>query len=220
MSVGPNFGAAELPGALVTSAYLRFHGLVRLFLGLITAVALSVIRWIEWVGYRGRFAALRVTIGRRVVIENRQRSELTIGPDSVVGLGTLLILESRGAMRAELRIGRHTAINEYNNIRAAGAPIHIGNYCQIAQFCTLVSSNHSTETTQPMGEAGWDASKLGIYIEDDVWIGANSVVLPGVRIGRGSVIGAGSVVTKEVPPFSVYAGNPAKLIRRRTVYSE
>ncbi|TMW65251.1 hypothetical protein Poli38472_009418 [Pythium oligandrum] len=52
-----------------------------------------------------------------------------------------------------------------------------------------------------------------ITIEEDVWIGGNSIILPGVRIGRGSVIGAGSVVTKDVPPMTVYAGNPAKFIK-------
>jgi len=55
----------------------------------------------------------------------------------------------------------------------------------------------------------------GIKIEDDVWIGSNSTVLDGVTIGRGSVIGAGSVVTQDIPPFSVALGVPAKLIKER-----
>jgi acetyltransferase-like isoleucine patch superfamily enzyme len=175
----------------------------------------AVVRWGEWARSRARWGAQGVTIGRRVLIDNRGGDELTIGPGSVVGLGTMLILESRGAMRAELRIGSGTAINEYNNLRAAGAPIHIGSHCQIAQFCTLVSSNHTVDTPERMIEAAWDPRKTGIYIEDDVWIGANSVVLPGVRIGEGAVVGAGSVVTRDVPPYCIYAGNPARLIRRR-----
>jgi acetyltransferase-like isoleucine patch superfamily enzyme len=71
-----------------------------------------------------------------------------------------------------------------------------------------------------MIDAPWNGSRTSIDIEDDVWIGANSVILPGVRIGRGSVIGAGSVVTKSVPPHAIYAGNPAKLIRYRTLYPQ
>lgn len=53
-----------------------------------------------------------------------------------------------------------------------------------------------------------------ITIEDDCWIGGSSILLPGVQIGRGSTVGAGSVVTKDVPPFSVVVGNPARFLRR------
>ena len=54
-----------------------------------------------------------------------------------------------------------------------------------------------------------------IVIEDDVWIGARVIILKGVTIGKGSIIGAGSVVTKDVEPYSIVGGNPAKLIRKR-----
>jgi maltose O-acetyltransferase len=54
-----------------------------------------------------------------------------------------------------------------------------------------------------------------IVIEDDVWVGANSTILPGVKVGRGSVIGAGSVVNRDIPEYSFAAGVPAKVIRRR-----
>ena len=58
-------------------------------------------------------------------------------------------------------------------------------------------------------------SKGEIVIEDDVWIGSNSVILSGVKIGRGAVIGAGSIVTKNVPKYAIVAGNPAKVIKMR-----
>uniref|UniRef100_UPI00313FFBA6 DapH/DapD/GlmU-related protein n=1 Tax=uncultured Nitrospira sp. TaxID=157176 RepID=UPI00313FFBA6 len=54
-----------------------------------------------------------------------------------------------------------------------------------------------------------------IVIEDDVWIGANAIILKGVRIGKGTIVGAGAVVTKEVPPYSVVVGNPARVVRTR-----
>lgn len=54
-----------------------------------------------------------------------------------------------------------------------------------------------------------------VVIEDDVWLGARAIILPGIRIGRGSIIGAGAVVTKDVPPFAICAGNPARIIRYR-----
>lgn len=58
-------------------------------------------------------------------------------------------------------------------------------------------------------------TKGEIVIEEDVWIGSNSVILSGVKIGRGSVIGAGSIVTKDIPRYSVVAGNPAKIVKMR-----
>jgi acetyltransferase-like isoleucine patch superfamily enzyme len=58
-----------------------------------------------------------------------------------------------------------------------------------------------------------DLGQKEVIIEDDVWIGLNSIILPGVKIGKGSIIGAGSIVTKDIPPFSVAIGNPAKVIK-------
>jgi acetyltransferase-like isoleucine patch superfamily enzyme len=70
-----------------------------------------------------------------------------------------------------------------------------------------------------MIDAAWETSKTSVEIEEDVWIGANCVILPGVTIGRGAVIGAGSVVTKSVPAYSIYVGNPAKLMRMRNMHA-
>ena len=61
----------------------------------------------------------------------------------------------------------------------------------------------------------WDREKVGIVIEDDVWIGANCVILPGVHIGYGAVVAAGSVVTRNVPSYALVAGVPAKVIKYR-----
>ena len=66
-----------------------------------------------------------------------------------------------------------------------------------------------------MGENYEALSKGSIIVEDDVWIGARTVILSGVRIGQGAIIAAGSVVTKDVEPYSIVAGNPAKLIKYR-----
>lgn len=168
---------------------------------------------------RSSLIAMGAKIAPSVIIEQGQGCQIRSGVGSSIGRGTLLIANSDGGLSGKLIIGKHSAINEFNNIRAAGGEIIIGDYCQIAQFCTLVASNHSIETEEYMIHAPWDTSKTSITIEDDVWIGANSLILPGVRIGRGAVVGAGSVVTKDIPPYAIYAGNPARLLRVRIIHA-
>lgn len=93
-------------------------------------------------------------------------------------------------------------------------PLEIGNNCAFAAHCTFAAVGHGYEQTDvPMVQQPPTAKK--IIVEDDVWFGANCVVVGGVRIGQGSIIGAGAVVTKDVEPYSVMGGVPAKLIRKR-----
>jgi maltose O-acetyltransferase len=94
-------------------------------------------------------------------------------------------------------------------------PVHIGRDVMMGPRCTLIAGNHNFASTElPMNRQGL-APEQPIVIEDDVWLGAAVVVVPGVRIGRGSVIGAGSVVAKDVPPWSIAVGNPARVVRSR-----
>lgn len=101
--------------------------------------------------------------------------------------------------------------------------LKLGNYCSIApQVLFVVCGDHPTNTisTYPyksmLGLQKFEAlSKGDIVVGDDVWIGARSIILSGVTIGRGAIIAAGSVVTKDVKPYSIVGGNPAKLIRMR-----
>jgi acetyltransferase-like isoleucine patch superfamily enzyme len=92
-------------------------------------------------------------------------------------------------------------------------PVSIGNDVIFAQNIVMSGLNHGYEDIHipPRLQA---VTKKQITIEDDVWIGANSVVVAGVTIGKHSVIAAGSVVTKNVPPFSVVAGNPGRVIKQ------
>lgn len=103
------------------------------------------------------------------------------------------------------------------------AKLIIGNYCSIAEGVTfVVSSDHPTNylSTFPFKKRiihnGDDAVTKGdIIIGDDVWIGTNAIILSGVKIGQGAVIAAGSVVTKNVPSYSIVGGVPAKVIKYR-----
>jgi len=95
------------------------------------------------------------------------------------------------------------------------SPISIGNDVMLAQHVMLIGGNHSfTRTDIPISCQG-EGKQGPIIIEDDVWIGARSIVLTGVTIGKGSIVGAGSVVTRNIPPYSIAAGNPARIINKR-----
>lgn len=93
--------------------------------------------------------------------------------------------------------------------------IKIGNYVMIAHNVLIIGGNHAIDRIDiPMILQG-EGKQGDINIEDDVWIGAGAIILTGVSIGKGSVIGAGSVVTKNIPPYSIAAGVPAKVIKKR-----
>lgn len=110
-------------------------------------------------------------------------------------------------------IGEDTYIGPYVCMAGPGL-IRIGRDCMIASHSSLYANNHVfADPNRKFREQG--LSIKGIVIEDDCWLGTGVRVLDGVTIGRGSVIGAGSVVTKDIPPFSVAVGTPAKVIRRR-----
>lgn len=80
----------------------------------------------------------------------------------------------------------------------------------------ILSYNHATRMDgTPFNQQGY-TSRSPVVVEDNVWIGTRAILLPGVRVGKNSVIGAGAVVAKEVPPNSVVAGNPAKIVKQFT----
>lgn len=91
----------------------------------------------------------------------------------------------------------------------------IGNYVQIAPYVWIMNAIHEYESLdKPMYEQkGYKTGR--IIIKDDVWIGLRAIIMPGVTIGTGAVIGAGAVVTKDVPPYAVVGGVPAKVIKYR-----
>jgi acetyltransferase-like isoleucine patch superfamily enzyme len=115
---------------------------------------------------------------------------------------------------ATLQVGDFTYFGELNNIRVSGVT-RIGSKCQISQGVSIIGSNHSAIPGIPIVDQPWRTDKVDVTIEDDVWIGTNATILPGVTIGRGSIVAAGSVVTKSVPPNVIVAGVPARLIGER-----
>ena len=152
---------------------------------------------------------------RAVLLVDRQ-STVEVGAGSRVCIGTVLAAQSDETGPASIRIGRRTYVGEYNNLRADGSEIVIGDGCLISQFVSLISRGHEfRDRSRLIAEQGIPEKK-GIRIGDDVWIGAMVTVLPGISIGTGAVVGSGAVVTRDVPPYAIAIGNPARVVGERS----
>ena len=149
--------------------------------------------------------------GRHSVIHRSVRMDTP--PYRKFSLGDYSVIESFTCINnavGDVIISDHTRVGIHNTIIG---PVNIGSHVNLAQGITITALNHNfADTEKRIDEQG--VSTTPVVIEDDVWIGANAVVLPGVRIGTHSVVAAGAVVTKDVPPHSIVAGIPAKLIKK------
>ena len=131
----------------------------------------------------------RFVLGNHSVVEdfsclNNAMGDLIIGNNSRIGLGNTII-----------------------------GPAQIGNNVNIAQNVTISGLNHNfQDANKTIASQGVSTSQ--VIIEDDVWVGANSVILSGVQIGKHSIVAAGSIVTRSIPTLCVVAGNPAKIIKQ------
>lgn len=137
---------------------------------------------------------------------------IEIGADTyVMHHATLQVYNFRGIPHSGIKIGRRCFIGEYSIIRGQGG-VTIGDRVFLAPSVQIMAVNHVYDDPErPLIEQGITAE--GIVVENDVWIGTGAIILDGVRIGRNSVIGAGAVVTRDVPPHSLAVGVPARVIR-------
>ena len=142
----------------------------------------------------------------------RRRIRLDVFPFKKFAVGDYSIIEDFSLLSnavGDLMIGRKVLIG--CGAKLTG-PITFGNDILLAQNVVMSGLNHDFEdVTKPVVAQGFSVSE--IVVEDGVWIGAGAVITAGVRIGRNAVVGAGSVVTKDVPPFSVAVGNPARVVK-------
>jgi acetyltransferase-like isoleucine patch superfamily enzyme len=114
-----------------------------------------------------------------------------------------------------IEVGHHVFINEGCDLISSSGRIIIGNFVMIGSHTTIIAQNHDISDYKKPMVLNHKYLSENVIIEDDVWIGANVTILPGVKIARGSVVGAGSVVTKNVAPFTIVGGVPAVKIRDR-----
>ena len=149
--------------------------------------------------------------GKHSVIHRSARMDTP--PYRKFSLGDYSVIESFACINnavGDVLIGDYTRIGLHNTIIG---PVRIGSHVNLAQGITVTALNHNfDDTNKRIDEQG--VSTKAVIIEDDVWIGANAVILPGVTIGNHCVVAAGAVVTKDVPPHSLVAGVPAKVIKQ------
>lgn len=158
------------------------------------------------------------SLGENVIFEDGVKvfhpDRISIGNNVYVGHYAIL----KGYYRGEMTIGDHTWIGQGSFLHSAGT-ITIGAAVGIGPNVTILTSVHDEGTLdQPVL---FGPLRFGqVTVEDGCDIGVGAILLPGVRIGEGAIVGAGSVVTKEIPPFSVAAGNPARILRHRKDHGE
>ncbi len=136
-------------------------------------------------------------------------------------VGNNVLIRAKG----EIFIDRGTLINDYSHLSAAeDTSINIGSFCSIADFVCMYTSNHALHRVSSFHSGNGHykdvfsfnkGKNASINIGSDVWLGTKATILSGVTIGHGAVVAAGSVVTKDVPPYAIVGGIPAKVIKYR-----
>ena len=141
----------------------------------------------------------------------------------LIGVNPLILDHFDIRSKSLINIGNNVQINKNVTMDATGSlGIYIGSQVSIGPGCYLRSANHSFSDDVPIQQQGWDCKeisfenkKYSIVIEDDVWIGANAIILSGAHVGRGSVLSAGTLVSSVIPAKSVVGGNPGRVIKKR-----
>ena len=158
----------------------------------------------------------KIRLGTNVVVE--RGAMLSVGKEgkSFIDIGANSYLYSNCIIKASdgwIKMGHDCTVNELTILHGDGG-LEIGNDVRIAAQVRIIAMNHIYDNPKtPIRLQSIRAE--GIKVEDDVWLGIGSTVLDGVTIGKGSVIGAGAVVTKDIPPYSIAVGVPAKVIKKR-----
>jgi acetyltransferase-like isoleucine patch superfamily enzyme/putative methionine-R-sulfoxide reductase with GAF domain len=176
--------------------------------------ALFIQDGVEFIGANNIEIGNRVYLFRGVRINARDNNcRILIGDRVALERG----IDIAGGENCQIEIGEQTFIGPYTCIGGPGN-VTIGKHCLIAAHTGIVANNHIfVDPVQNIRDQG--VTGEGIVIEDDCWLGYGVKVLDGVTIGQGSVIGAGAVVTKDIPPYSVAVGVPARAIASRTTKS-
>lgn len=175
--------------------------------------------------YSGYKSAQFKKCGKNIIIKptvNQIRGAkfISVGDDAFIGMGVqILAIEeyqlTGQKFKPEITIGNNSSIGDFSHITSINR-IVIGNNVLMGKNVLISDNAHGASDFKLMAIAPNYrplVSKGPVVIEDNVWIGEKSSILPGVHIGRCAIIGAGSVVTKDIPAYAVVGGNPAKVIK-------
>ena len=178
------------------------------------------LRWMNPKGYispRAEICHSSFTFGRNIFIDDcvviyLDREGGPVKMADCVSIHRYSIIHT--GFGGSLTIGADTHIQDRCDLEAYLSPIVIGSNVQIAPNCSLLSFDHCFRPGELISKQPLQ-TKGGIVVGDDVWLGSSVIVLDGVKIGRGAVIGAGSVVTHDIPDEAIAVGNPARVIKYR-----
>jgi acetyltransferase-like isoleucine patch superfamily enzyme len=165
------------------------------------------------------FKARCERVGKKFMLRDDQvplvlgNLRILVGDNCVIS-GVVTFAGSKVADDPVLELGDYTHIG-YQTVILVGERVTIGKHCMIANRCFIAGAdNHATDPVKRRTEAEPKSALRPMVIEDDVFVATGSTVCKGVTIGRGSIVSAGSVVTRNVPPYTVVAGNPARVVWR------
>lgn len=143
----------------------------------------------------------------------RRKARLDIIPSKKITLGKKSVIEDYTIINngmGDIFIGDYTHVT--SRVKLVG-PVTLGNYVTIGSGAQITGLTHNyLDVTRPIAKQGVTPNRT--VVEDDVWIGGNSCINQGITIGTHSIIASGSVVTQNVPPYSVVGGNPARILRQ------
>jgi acetyltransferase-like isoleucine patch superfamily enzyme len=162
----------------------------------------------------------KIRLGSHVIVDDgcvldargEANDGITLGDEVMLGRNVVL-----NCKEGDLRLGDRVDVGAYSILQAVGSSgVSVGSNVMMGPYVHLVGGSHYRfdRTDVPLSQQGLDL-RGGVRIEDNVWLGSKVTVLDGVTIGRDAIVGAGAVVTKDIPPFAVAAGNPARVIRVR-----
>lgn len=163
--------------------------------------------------YQNAYRGGNLSCERPVILYNSKFIQLGISVK--IHANSILAVHCNHEKYGNIIIGNNVTLGEYTHITSLSS-IRIGNNVLLGRRVTITDNSHGSSTLADMQKPPLKRdvfSKAGVCIADNVWLGDNVVVLPGVSIGEGSIIGANAVVTKSIPPYCVAVGNPARVVK-------
>lgn len=167
-------------------------------------------------GYFIKLKYMKTNIGRNTYIDNTVQvhgwANLRIGENCTIGERTILTINNRAVSENQIAIGSNSYIGR-NNFFSAGKRITMKEFTMTGNNCAFVSSNHVFENPDiPYALSG--ATEESIEIGVNCWIGIGVMIIGNVKVGHGSIIGANSLINKDIPPFCIVVGNPQRIVKR------